>query len=96
LKSRHVSIVSSDDVDDSKVVENVHIPSKTTSITKDISVGSDILILDEDHASYESTSEVVDVIIKFSTPLTVDVHVHDTSDSTPKLVESSVSSQIHR
>jgi len=26
-KSRHISIVPSDDVDDSKVVENVHVPS---------------------------------------------------------------------
>ena len=37
-KSRHVSIVSSDDVDYSKVIENVHVPSKTTSIIEDISI----------------------------------------------------------
>jgi len=40
-KSRHVSIVPSDDVDDSKVGENVHVHSKTTSIIEDVSVGSD-------------------------------------------------------
>ena len=50
-KSRHVNIVSSDDVDDSKVVEYVHVLSKTISIVEDISVGSDILILEEGHAS---------------------------------------------
>jgi len=36
-KSQHVSIVPSDDVNDSKVVEDVHVPSKTTSIIEDIS-----------------------------------------------------------
>jgi len=52
-KSQHVSIVSSNDVDDSNVVENVHVPSETTSIIEDISVGSDTPILNEGHASYE-------------------------------------------
>ena len=79
-KSRHVSIVPSDDVDDLKVVENVHIPSKTTSLIKNISVGSDPPTLDKGHASYESTSEVMDVKGESGTPLTVDAHVHDTSD----------------
>jgi len=37
---QHVSIVSNDDVD--LKVENIHIPSKTTSIIEDISVDSDI------------------------------------------------------
>ena len=66
----------------------------TTRITENISVGSDTPILDEGHDSYESTSEVVDVIVESSTPLTVDVCAHETSDSAPELVESSVSSQI--
>jgi len=57
-ESRHVRIVPSDDVDDSKVVENVHISSKTGSIIKDISVGFDTPIIDEGHAPYEGTSEV--------------------------------------
>ena len=52
LKSRHVSIVSSDDVDDLKVVKDIHVPSTTTSIIENISVGSDTPILDEGHASY--------------------------------------------
>jgi len=41
------SIVSSDDFDDSKVVEDIHVSSKTTSIIEDILVSSDTLILDE-------------------------------------------------
>ena len=36
-----VRTVLNEDVDDSKVVENVHVPSKTTSIIENISVGSD-------------------------------------------------------
>jgi len=52
-KSQPVSIVLSDDVDDSKVIEDVHVPSKITSIIEDVSVGSDTLIIDEYHASYE-------------------------------------------
>ena len=39
-KSRRVSIVPSDDVDESKVVEDVPVPFETTSIIEDISVGS--------------------------------------------------------
>ena len=39
-KSQHVSIVLNDDVDDSKLVENVHVPFKT-SIIEDVLVGSD-------------------------------------------------------
>jgi len=90
-KSRHVSIVSSDDVDDSKVVVDVHNFSKT-SIIEDISVGFDTPILDVGHASYEGISEVVDVIVKSGTPLVVNAHVHDTSDFMPELVESNASS----
>ena len=68
-KSQHVSIVSSDDVDDSKVVEDVHIPSKTSNIIEDISVGSNTPILDEGHVSYKGTSEVVDAIVESGTLL---------------------------
>ena len=35
-KSRHVSIVSSDDVNDLKIVEDAHVPFKTISIIEDI------------------------------------------------------------
>jgi len=38
--------VHSDDVKHSRVIENVHVPSKATSIIEDISVDSDMPILD--------------------------------------------------
>jgi len=88
LKSRHVSIVSSD-VDDSMIIEDVHGPSKSTSIIEDISVGSDTQILHERYASCESTS-VVDAIVESDTSLTINAHVHDNSDTAPESVESSV------
>ena len=83
----------SDEVDDSKVVENVHVPFKT-SRTKDISVGSDTSIIDDGHTSYEDTSEVVDATAESGPPFDVDAHAHDISESAPELTESSVSSQI--
>jgi len=65
--SHRVRIVPSDNVDDSKVVEDVHVPSKTASIIEDISLGSDTTII-EGHASYENTSGVVDAIVESGTP----------------------------
>jgi len=56
-------------------------------------VGSDAPIINEGHASYEGTSEVVDVVVESGTPLDVDAHAHDISESAPELAESSVSSQ---
>ena len=37
----------SDDADDSKIVEDVHVPSKTASIIENIAVGSNTSIIDE-------------------------------------------------
>ena len=50
-ESKHVRIVPNDDVDNSKVVEVVHVPSKTASIIEDISVISNTPIIDEVHMS---------------------------------------------
>ena len=57
MESRHVKIMRSGDVDDSKVVDDVYISSKTATIMEDISVGFDTPIIDEGHASYKGTSE---------------------------------------
>ena len=53
-------------------------------------------IFDKVYASYKSTSEVMDAIVESGTLLTVNVHVRNTSDIAPELVEFSVSSQIFR
>jgi len=75
--------VLSDDVDDSKVADDVHVSSKTASIIKDISVDFNTPIIEEGHASYEDTSEIVDAIIESGTPLDVDAHAQDISESVP-------------
>ena len=58
----------SDDVDDSKVVEDVHVPSKTASIIEDIAVDFDILIIEKIHMSSDSISDDVNKIVESSTP----------------------------
>ena len=67
-KSQYVRTVPSDDVDDSKIVEDVHVLSKTASIIEDISVGSGTPIIDEVHMSFDSTSNDVDEIVKVNIP----------------------------
>ena len=52
---QHVRTVSSNDVDDSKVIEDVHILPKTASIIEDISVDSDTPIIDEIYVSSDGT-----------------------------------------
>ena len=61
---QHYRTVSSNDVDDSKVVEDVHVPLKTASIIEDISVGSDMPIIDEIHVSSDGTSDDMDEIVE--------------------------------
>jgi len=41
--------VSSDEVDVSRVIEEVHVPFNTVSIIEDIAVGADTLVIDEIH-----------------------------------------------
>jgi len=60
--------VSSNDVDDSKVVEDVNVPPKTASIIEDISVGSDMSIIDEIHVSSDGASDDMDEIVEPNTP----------------------------
>ena len=54
----------SGDVDDSKVVENVHVPSNSASIIDYISVGSDTPIINEVNMSSDSTSDGVNEIVE--------------------------------
>jgi len=62
-KSRHANIVPSDDVDDSRVVEDAFIPFEITSVIDDILVDSNTPILDQDHVSSESTNNAVDALL---------------------------------
>jgi len=68
MKSQHVGIMPSNDVGDLKVVNNLHLPYKTASITEDISVGFDKQIIDEIHMSSDRISDDMDEIVKLKTP----------------------------
>ena len=62
-ESQRVRIVSSDV---SKVIEEVHVPSKTVSIIKDTAVGADTLVINEIHMS-DSASDNVNKIVEPTT-----------------------------
>ena len=47
-----------------KVVENVHVPFKTASIIKNISVSSDTPIIDEIYMSFDGTSDDMDKLVE--------------------------------
>ena len=53
-----------DNIDDSKVVEDVHAPSKASSIIDDISVGSDTPIIYEVHMSSDGTSDDMNELVE--------------------------------
>jgi len=61
-ESKHVRIVSSDEVDISKVIEEVHVPSKTVSIIEDTTVGVDTLVIDEIHMSDSASDDVNEIV----------------------------------
>ena len=54
--------MSSDEVDVSKVIEEVHIPSKTVSIIEDTAVGADTLVIDEIHMSNSASDDVNEIV----------------------------------
>ena len=67
----------SDDIDDSRVVEDVYVPFKLTSVVEDTLVYSSTPILNKVHVSSEGTSDVVDALMESSTPITHDIYVHE-------------------
>ena len=60
--------MSPNDVDDSKVVEDVHVSPKTASIIEDISVGSNASTIDEIHVSSDGSSDDMNEIVWSNTP----------------------------
>jgi len=68
LESQHVRNVHSDDIDDSKVVEDVHVPPETVSIIKGITIDFSTPILDEAHIPYDSTSDDMNEIVESNIP----------------------------
>jgi len=58
--------MSSDEVDVSKVIEEVHVPSNIVSIIEDTTVGADTLVINEIHMS-DSASDDVNEIVESTT-----------------------------
>ena len=83
------------DIDNSTIVGNVHIPSKVTSDVDEL-VKSSTLKLDETHIHEESISDFQDTLVEFSIsiPDDIDISEDDTSDFEHVLVESSMPLQI--
>jgi len=67
LKSRHVNIIPSNDDDDSKVVEDVRVPSEICSVVKEPLVNPDASIIDESDVSSADINDCVDASVESST-----------------------------
>ena len=62
-----------DDIDNLRIVENVHIPFEVTN--DDELVKSSTLTLDETHVHEESISNIHDALVESSTPIPDDIDV---------------------
>jgi len=71
LESRHGNIVPTDDVDDSRSIEDVYVLSKITSVVEDTLVDFDTSIIDEVHASSECTSDSKYELVESSIPIQI-------------------------
>jgi len=65
---QHIRTVSNNDVDNSKVIEDVHVPIKIASIIKDITVDFGTEIFDEIHVSFDSIGDDVNEIVESNIP----------------------------
>jgi len=92
-KSQHTDNVQIDDINNSRIVGNVHIPF--TSDVDDL-VKSSKSALDEIHIHEESISDVQNALVESSTPIPDDIDVleNDTSNFEHVLVESSILVQV--
>ena len=91
-KSQHTDDVQIDDIDNSRIVEDVHIHSVVTNNVDEL-VKTSTPARDETHV-HESISDVQNALVKSSTPALDETHVHEESisDVHDALVESSTPS----
>jgi len=74
LRESRVNIVSSNDVDDSKVVEDVRVPSEISSVVEKSLINSGASLIDESHVSSADISDV-GATVESSTPIPDDIIV---------------------
>jgi len=97
LESRYVNIVPNNDIDDLKIVEDVCVPSKISSVDEEPLVNPGALIIDEIHVSFADISDVLDASVESSAPMPDDItapedepsesialHLSVTYDETPR------------
>ena len=76
-ESQHINSIPSDDVRDSRVVENIYVSSTITSVVEDPLANFDTQIIDKIYEFSDSTSDNVDVRVESSTIISTDSHTHD-------------------
>ena len=74
----------SDDDGDSKIVEDVHVDFDISNVIKDTSINSCPLIPKEIPISSESTIDVVEALVDFSTPIPDDTYAHEDNQESQK------------
>jgi len=80
-ESQHVRIVSSDEVDVSKVIKKVYVPSNIVSIIENRAVGADTLVINEIHMSDSACDDVNEI----AEPTTLHFHVAYIDDITSQI-----------
>ena len=80
-----------DDIDDSRVVKDVYVPSDIISVVED----SNITTLNEIHIFFEGISDVVDALLESNTPLPDDIYIHEDDTVGPMAFHSSFDDDQH-
>ena len=86
-ESRHINSIPSDDVRDSRVVEDVCVFFTITNVVDDPLANFDTQIIDKIHEFSERTNDDVDVRVESSITIPTDVHTHD-NDTNDTLILS--------
>ena len=68
LESRHVNIISSNDVNSSKAVKNIHVPSEISKINEESLINFDASFIDKSHVSSANISDILDASVESSLP----------------------------
>ena len=81
MESQHVNVVPSNNFNDSKVVEDVCVPSEISSIVEEPLVNPRVRIIDESHVSSVDISDVVNTSVESSIPMPDDITVPEDESS---------------
>ena len=95
-KSRHTDNVQIDDIDNSRIVEDVHMPFEVINDVVDDLVKSSAPAFDETHVHEERNNDIRYALVESSTsiPNDIDVLEDDTSDFEHVLVEFNMPVQV--